>query len=152
MLDIDYTLFDHKSVASTGTELMRPYLHEFLTAAYENYNIVIWSATGMKWIKAKMQELGVENNPNYQIVAYLDSLGKIESFAFLFVCKSLQRSWALIGPQKLLNIFYVTIASSVFKVEMIEFCHFSFLFALLSVFAVFALKLQFLAFQSDPNS
>jgi len=35
VLDIDYTLFDHLSVAETGAELMRPYLHEFLTEAYE---------------------------------------------------------------------------------------------------------------------
>ena len=35
VLDIDYTLFDHRSTAETGTELMRPYLHEFLTAAYQ---------------------------------------------------------------------------------------------------------------------
>lgn len=34
VLDIDYTLFDHRSVAETGNELMRPYLHEFLTDAY----------------------------------------------------------------------------------------------------------------------
>jgi ubiquitin-like domain-containing CTD phosphatase 1 len=44
VLDIDYTLFDHRSAAETGTELMRPFLHEFLTAAYavcnkyNNYN------------------------------------------------------------------------------------------------------------------
>lgn len=35
VLDIDYTLFDHRSVAETGAELMRPYLHEFLTSAYK---------------------------------------------------------------------------------------------------------------------
>lgn len=35
VLDIDYTLFDHRSTAQTGAELMRPYLHEFLTSAYE---------------------------------------------------------------------------------------------------------------------
>ena len=35
VLDIDYTLFDHKSTAETGRELMRPYLHEFLAIAYE---------------------------------------------------------------------------------------------------------------------
>jgi len=34
VLDIDYTLFDHLSTAETGTELMRPFLHEFLTSAY----------------------------------------------------------------------------------------------------------------------
>jgi len=73
VLDIDYTLFDHRSNAETGHELMRPYLHEFLTAVYPYYDIVIWSATGMKWIVAKMQELGVSNNPNYKLLFMLDS-------------------------------------------------------------------------------
>jgi len=35
VLDIDYTLFDHRSVAESGLELMRPYLHFFLESAYE---------------------------------------------------------------------------------------------------------------------
>jgi ubiquitin-like domain-containing CTD phosphatase 1 len=73
VLDIDYTLFDHRSSAETGVELMRPYLHEFLTSAYEHYDIAIWSATSMKWIIEKMKLLGVHNNENYKIVFYLDS-------------------------------------------------------------------------------
>lgn len=77
VLDIDYTLFDHNSPAETGAELMRPYLHEFLTSAYEYYDIVIWSATGMKWIEEKMKLLGVSTNLNYKILFYLDSLAMI---------------------------------------------------------------------------
>lgn len=73
VLDVDYTLFDHRSVAEKGVELMRPYLHEFLTSSYEHYDIVIWSATSMKWIEAKMKELGVTDNPNYKISFLLDS-------------------------------------------------------------------------------
>ncbi|XP_002734938.1 ubiquitin-like domain-containing CTD phosphatase 1 [Saccoglossus kowalevskii] len=73
VLDIDYTLFDHRSCAETGFELMRPYLHEFLTAAYEDYDIVIWSATSMKWIDAKMKELGVSSHPDYKLAFMLDS-------------------------------------------------------------------------------
>lgn len=71
VLDIDYTLFDHRSPAENPHELMRPCkfvayitylfcyfppffnectfvvadLHEFLTAAYSEYDIIIWSAT-----------------------------------------------------------------------------------------------------------
>ncbi|KAJ8928151.1 hypothetical protein NQ314_019331 [Rhamnusium bicolor] len=77
VLDIDYTLFDHRSTAQTGAELMRPYLHEFLTTAYEYYDIVIWSATGMKWIEEKMKLLGVNSHPHYKIAFYLDSLAMI---------------------------------------------------------------------------
>lgn len=77
VLDIDYTLFDHNSPAETGAELMRPYLHEFLESAYEDYDIVIWSGTGMKWIEEKMKLLGVSTNPNYKILFYLDSLAMI---------------------------------------------------------------------------
>jgi ubiquitin-like domain-containing CTD phosphatase 1 len=35
VLDIDYTLFDHRSPAETGAELMRPHLHDFLTSSYK---------------------------------------------------------------------------------------------------------------------
>ncbi|XP_033757287.1 ubiquitin-like domain-containing CTD phosphatase 1 [Pecten maximus] len=77
VLDIDYTLFDHRSVAETANELMRPFLHEFLQSAYEDYDIVIWSATGMKWINVKMKELGVTDNPSYKITFHLDSSAMI---------------------------------------------------------------------------
>jgi ubiquitin-like domain-containing CTD phosphatase 1 len=72
VLDIDYTIFDHVSHAERGVELMRPYLHEFLTIAYEDYDIAIWSATSLKWIEAKMNEIGVSKHPDYKIWSYLD--------------------------------------------------------------------------------
>jgi len=77
VLDIDYTLFDHRSPAENGTELMRPFLHEFLTAAYEDYDIVIWSATNMKWIEEKMKLLGCDVHPDYKLAFYLDSRAMI---------------------------------------------------------------------------
>ncbi|CAD1475561.1 unnamed protein product [Heterotrigona itama] len=73
VLDIDYTIFDPKSTAESGVELMRPFLHQFLTLAYLNYDIVIWSATSMKWINEKMKVLGVSSNPYYKIASHLDS-------------------------------------------------------------------------------
>ncbi|XP_055896910.1 ubiquitin-like domain-containing CTD phosphatase 1 isoform X3 [Biomphalaria glabrata] len=72
VLDIDYTLFDHRSTAEQASELMRPYLHEFLTEAYKKYDIVIWSATGMKWIETKLNLLGVSSHRDYKICFYLD--------------------------------------------------------------------------------
>lgn len=80
VLDIDYTLFDHRSSAEQGSELMRPFLHEFLTSAYQNYDIVIWSATGMRWIEEKMRLLGVSTNENYKILFYLDSAAMISIY------------------------------------------------------------------------
>ena len=80
VLDIDYTLFDHRSVGEKGVEL-RPYLHEFLTEVYDHYDIIIWSATDMKWIEVKMQELGVAHNNNYNITFYLDSCAMVSVVA-----------------------------------------------------------------------
>ena len=71
VLDIDYTIFDHVSHAERGAELMRPHLHEFLKGAYEDFDIAIWSATSLKWIEVKMNELGVATHPDYKIVFYL---------------------------------------------------------------------------------
>lgn len=56
---------------------MRPYLHEFLASAYEDYDIVIWSATSMKWVIEKMKLLGVDKHPAYKIAFYLDCLAMI---------------------------------------------------------------------------
>ncbi|XP_068658683.1 ubiquitin-like domain-containing CTD phosphatase isoform X2 [Aristolochia californica] len=47
---------------------MRPYLHEFLTAAYAEYDMIIC----MRWVELKMGQLGFLNNPNYKITALLD--------------------------------------------------------------------------------
>jgi len=77
VLDIDYTIFDHKSVAESGRELMRPFLHEFMETAYEHYDICIWSATNMLWIEEKMKLLGCTSNDNYKLSFYLDSRAMI---------------------------------------------------------------------------
>lgn len=98
VLDIDYTLFDHRSTAENPVELMRPYLHEFLAAAYAEYDIIIWSATSMKWVEVKMEQLGVLNNPNYKITALLDHLAMItvkSDSHGVFDCKPLGLIWGL---------------------------------------------------------
>lgn len=41
VLDVDYTLYDHRSSAETGYELMRPFLHEFLISAYQVCGCII---------------------------------------------------------------------------------------------------------------
>ncbi|CBI29735.3 unnamed protein product, partial [Vitis vinifera] len=96
VLDIDYTLFDHRSTAENPLELMRPYLHEFLSAVYAEYDIIIWSATSMKWVELKMGQLGVLNNPNYKITALLDHLAMITVHSDSrgpFDCKPLGLIW-----------------------------------------------------------
>ncbi|KAK6805302.1 hypothetical protein RDI58_003087 [Solanum bulbocastanum] len=97
VLDIDYTLFDHRSTAENPLELMRPYLHEFLSAAYAAYDIMIWSATSMKWVEVKMKQLGVLDNPNYKITAMLDHMAMItvqSDHYGVFDCKPLGLIWA----------------------------------------------------------
>ncbi|MQM07093.1 hypothetical protein Taro_039927, partial [Colocasia esculenta] len=97
VLDIDYTLFDHRSPAENPLELMRPYLHEFLSSVYVEYDIMIWSATSMKWVELKMGQLGVLNNPNYKITALLDHMAMItvqSDSHGTFDCKPLGLIWA----------------------------------------------------------
>ena len=98
VLDIDYTLFDHRSTAEVPHELARPYLHEFLASAYEHYDIVIWSATSMKWIEVKMRELGVLGHEHYRIAALVDhgamiTVGPLPDYG-VFDCKPLGYLWA----------------------------------------------------------
>ncbi|KAJ0960022.1 hypothetical protein J5N97_000216 [Dioscorea zingiberensis] len=97
VLDIDYTLYDHKCSAENRLERMRPYLHEFLSAVYAKYDIMIWSATRMKCVELKMGRLGVLSNPNYKITALLDHLAMISVQSDshrTFYCKPLGLIWA----------------------------------------------------------
>ena len=58
--------------AERPEELARPHLHEFLEAVYAHYDLVIWSATSMKWVELKMRELGVSGHPGFRLTALLD--------------------------------------------------------------------------------
>lgn len=67
VLDIDYTIFDHKSDFDLAQEFKRPYLHEFLKVCSIYYDIVIWSATAMCHIQTKMEKLRLLNHPDFNI-------------------------------------------------------------------------------------
>jgi len=43
-----------------------------LEAVYPYYDIIIWSATSMKWIETKMRELQLEKSNRWKITAYFD--------------------------------------------------------------------------------
>ena len=96
VLDIDYTLFDHVSSAERPLELRRPFLLEFLAAAYRAYDIVIWSATGMKWVELKMKELGVLGHPDFKLLCLLASSAMVtvhDASYGIVNCKPLAFIW-----------------------------------------------------------
>ncbi|KAK9828309.1 hypothetical protein WJX74_008288 [Apatococcus lobatus] len=102
VLDIDYTIFDLGSSAERPEELARPHLHEFMKAVYDLYDIIIWSATSMKWVEVKMRELGVTTHPDYKISFMLDHRAMItvqtERYG-VFDCKPLGFIWAKFPDQ-----------------------------------------------------
>lgn len=81
VLDIDYTLFDHKWQPQVRSDLRsnktmiplfkRPYLHEFLATCNLKYDIIIWSATGMPAIDNKVGNLGIYTSDRYKLTAVL---------------------------------------------------------------------------------
>eukprot|EP00002_Diphylleia_rotans_P006149 TRINITY_DN1546_c0_g1_i4.p1 TRINITY_DN1546_c0_g1~~TRINITY_DN1546_c0_g1_i4.p1 ORF type:complete len:332 (-),score=76.20 TRINITY_DN1546_c0_g1_i4:452-1447(-) len=72
VLDIDYTIFDHKSAAARVLDLKRPYVDHLLATVYPHYDIVVWSQTSWKWVEAKLTELGLLLHPDFQITFVLD--------------------------------------------------------------------------------
>lgn len=72
VLDIDYTLIDHRSTVSAPAHMARPFLHHFLATAYSaGYDIVIWSATSLSWALLKMRSLGVTSHSAYKIAGFM---------------------------------------------------------------------------------
>jgi ubiquitin-like domain-containing CTD phosphatase 1 len=72
VLDIDYTLIDHRSVVSRPLDMARPFLHEFLSIIYScGWDIVVWSATSLSWAQLKMRDMGVLNSSAFRIAGFL---------------------------------------------------------------------------------
>lgn len=58
--------------AKVNYDTCRPHLHKFLESVYEHFDIVIWSANSMKWMKVKMEALGVLNSDKFKVTFMLD--------------------------------------------------------------------------------
>ena len=98
VFDIDYTIFALDSKSENPMDLARPYLHEFFTAIYPYFDIIIWSATSMKWIEMKLKELNVSTHPDFKITMCMDYTAMLTVAApghgrGVFDCKPLQVLW-----------------------------------------------------------
>lgn len=74
VLDIDYTIYDMKQKLPEHQFMWsrRPGTEEMLKTLYPHYDICFWSQTKWIWIEAKLTELGILQNPNYQVGFILD--------------------------------------------------------------------------------
>jgi ubiquitin-like domain-containing CTD phosphatase 1 len=83
VLDLDHTLLDFSSKAlqqdsthrvgeGNALSMKRPYMDEFLAAAYREYDLVVWSQTSWRWLEVKLTELGMVANPAYKFCFVLD--------------------------------------------------------------------------------
>lgn len=60
------------SVQETINQMKRPFMDEFLSEMYVNYDLVVWSQTSWRWLETKLVELGMLTNPNYRFCFVLD--------------------------------------------------------------------------------
>ncbi|KAJ1646639.1 hypothetical protein LPJ64_001920 [Coemansia asiatica] len=72
VLDLDYTLFDCKNISGNVADMARPGLHEFLSAIYPQYDLIIWSQTKWHVVESKITLLGMLTHPLYRITTALD--------------------------------------------------------------------------------
>jgi ubiquitin-like domain-containing CTD phosphatase 1 len=96
VLDLDHTLLDFSSktiqldtsthrVGDGSAALMkRPFMDEFLTAVYRDFDLVVWSQTSWRWLETKLTELGMLTHPGYRFCFVLDKTS-------MFSIKSMKR-------------------------------------------------------------
>jgi ubiquitin-like domain-containing CTD phosphatase 1 len=72
VLDLDYTILDLKSQVADYRLLKRPHTDAMLTAAYQYYDIVVWSQTNWRWVEIKLTELHLLFSPSFAISFVLD--------------------------------------------------------------------------------
>ncbi|KAJ2901057.1 hypothetical protein IWW38_000022 [Coemansia aciculifera] len=72
VLDLDYTLLDCKNMSTNVAEMARPGLHEFLSAIYPYYDLIVWSQTRWYVVESKITLLGMLTHPHYKITTALD--------------------------------------------------------------------------------
>jgi len=72
VVDLDHTLLDFSSSDANQVGMKRPFMDEFLTSAYEDYDLVVWSQTSWRWLEMKLTELGMLVHPAYRICFVLD--------------------------------------------------------------------------------
>ncbi|KAK4698225.1 ubiquitin-like domain-containing CTD phosphatase 1, partial [Phenoliferia sp. Uapishka_3] len=83
VLDIDHTILDcNLRLGSKNRKLFasRPFLHKFLAAISPFYDIVIWSATFMSYIKPRLIELGLIGAQRREIYPIVFILTKNQMF------------------------------------------------------------------------
>lgn len=122
VLDLDHTLLDFSTrtilaADNTSTQrrrlgdddagsavalMKRPYMDEFLTSAYRQYDLVVWSQTSWRWLETKMTELGMLGHPGYRFSFVLDktsmfaitSINKRDGTSYKHHVKPLQIIWS----------------------------------------------------------
>ena len=108
VLDLDHTVLDFESSPDCGIpyeNMRRPYLHEFLSAVYKEYDICIWSQTRWQWVEVKLAQMGMLNHAEYRICFCLDK-GSMFKTALLGSIKPLAIIWNKTGwsPKNTLHV------------------------------------------------
>ncbi|KAH7107621.1 HAD subfamily IIID h [Auriculariales sp. MPI-PUGE-AT-0066] len=117
VLDIDYTIVDTKPLttgALPAAQCARPGLHEFLAAAYEHFDIAIWSQTSWSWLEVKLVELGmVGGDKPYRISFVLDKSIMFQVYSirdgkeYKHAVKPLKIIWNLLPQYNAANTIHI---------------------------------------------